>query len=398
MGIHVILIPLLLAPLSFFAQAGCTDPQATNYNPNALQNDGSCNYPLTPYSLNLIGTLNDVIQENSGLIRMGNFLYTFNDSGAGAQLFELDTLGVLLRTITVAGATNIDWEAISVNSSHLFIGDVGNNLGNRNDLCIYRIAKNTLHQDTVQAEKMMFYWNDQTQFTPQSNANNYDCEAFIAREDSLVLFSKNWVNLQTRRYTLPVFWNDTIPALLVDSFNVDGLITDACFDPILQEAYLLGYKNNGSNFYTSFIWCLSDYSNDRYFNGNKRRIEIGNVLNVSQTEGIALYAARKGYVSSEKVVSAITLAPKLFRFDFTVFFESLAALPSMEVGNPFTIFHDPAKEWAEIILNGTFQPCSLHDLQGKDIAVERSSNHLTTCHHGLAILTLGTTTTLLNLP
>ncbi|MFM7596305.1 MAG: hypothetical protein ACKO4Y_09015 [Flavobacteriales bacterium] len=398
MGIHVILITLFLAPISFFAQGGCTDPQATNYNPNALQNDGSCNYPITPYSLNLIGTLNDVIQENSGLIRLGNFLYTFNDSGAGAQLFELDTLGVLLRTITVAGATNIDWEAISVNSSHLFIGDVGNNLGNRNDLCIYRIAKNTLHQDTVQAEKMMFYWNDQTQFTPQSNANNYDCEAFIAREDSLVLFSKNWVNLQTRRYTLPVFWNDTIPALLVDSFNVDGLITDACFDPILQEAYLLGYKNNGSNFYTSFIWCLSDYSNDRYFNGNKRRIEIGNVLNVSQTEGIALYAARKGYVSSEKVVSAITLAPKLFRFDFTVFFESLAALPSMEVGNPFTIFHDPAKEWVEIILNGTFQPCSLHDLQGKDIAVERSSNHLTTYHHGLAILTLRTTTTLLNLP
>ena len=398
MELRTFLILVLWSPCLYFAQSGCTDPQATNYNPSALINDGSCNYPNSNYGLNWVANLSDTLQENSGLIRLGTFLYTFNDSGAGSYLYEMDTNGILIRTLTVQGATNVDWEAISANSSHVFIGDVGNNAGNRIDLCIYRIPIQEMVQDTVQAEKMVFYWEDQTQFASQPNANNYDCEAFFAREDSLVLFSKNWTDLKTRRYSLPVFWSDTLSATCIDSFNVDGLITDACYDASLNEAYLLGYKNNGSNFYTSFIWCLWDFPNHHYFGGNKRRIEIGNVLNVSQTEGITLSANHQGFVSSEKVVSIITLAPKLFRFQFNSYFESLAEIPTPSSDLPFQIITQNGNEWHEIYISGNFSSPSLCDLQGRDLCFLKTANTLKTFHHGIALLTLGTKTTLLYLP
>ena len=141
MGYKIILIVLIALPFSFLSQWGCTDPQAINYDGNASMNDGSCIYSPTNYTLNLVNNLSDVLQENSGLIRVGDFLYTFNDSGSGAVIYELDTLGMVLRTIPISGATNVDWEAITANATHVFIGDVGNNNGNRHDLCLYRFLK-----------------------------------------------------------------------------------------------------------------------------------------------------------------------------------------------------------------------------------------------------------------
>ena len=125
MGYKIILILLVFITLPYLAQWGCTDPQASNYDVNASLNYGSCIYSTTNYTLGLVSNLSDVLQENSGLISVGDLLYTFNDSGSGPLIYELDTFGVVLRTITISGATNVDWEAITSNSTHVFIGDVG---------------------------------------------------------------------------------------------------------------------------------------------------------------------------------------------------------------------------------------------------------------------------------
>jgi hypothetical protein len=344
-----------------------------------------------------VNTLSDVLQENSGLIRVGSFLYTFNDSGAGALMYELDTLGIVLRTITVGGATNVDWEAITSNSTHVFIGDAGNNNGNRHDLCLYRFLKSDLTLDTVQAEKLPFYWSDQTQFTSLPNANNYDCEAIVADADSITLFSKNWEDLQTRRYRLPCFWSDTLAAQLRDSFAVDGLITDACVDTVLNRSYLLGYKNNGNNFYTSFVWCLWDYQNQQVFSGNRRRVEVGNVLTVAQTEGIALKASNKGYISSEKVSSVITIAPKLFQFDFTQFVEYTVSVKPLEPMIPFQLIPHLEEGYTELLIPMAFNQCMLSDIQGRTIHLE-STNRFNIYARGLVLLSVDGKNTLLFLP
>lgn len=379
------------------AQSGCTDPQANNFDPSAIINDGSCSYPATSYSMSLINNLNDQVQETSGLIRTGNFLYTFNDSGSNTNIHELDTSGTVLRSIVVTGATNVDWEAITCNSTHVFIGDFGNNSGNRQNLCVYRFSKSDLIQDTIVAEKLPFFWSDQFQFMAQPNAHDFDCEAFLAREDSLVLFSKNWLNLYTRRYVLPVYWNDTIAAFLRDSFFVDGLITDASLSPDQSRTFLLGYKNNGNNFYTSFIWNLWDYPNGQVFSGNKRRIEIGNVLNVSQTEGLALISNQSGYVSSEKVVSFVTLAPKLFKFNFEAYFNNLN-IPKILPQSMYELIPNAKEGSYEIFIKGPYKVAELKDIQGKRIAFETSGQRIVTHFQGQVVLQIDGSSALLYLP
>ena len=365
-----LLISLLFSPI-IFGQFGCTDSQATNFNASASINDGSCLYNPTNYSLNLVANLVDTLSENSGLVWAAGKLYTFNDSGSGTKVYEVTANGTIIRPIHIANSTNVDWEAMTSDSTYFYLGDFGNNNGNRTDLCIYRLLKSEVTNnalDTVAAEKMNFSWADQLDFTSAYNANDFDCEAFYATEDSLFLFSKNWVDLKTKCYSLPNYWTDTLNATLISQFDVDGLITDACKDTINDRIYLLGYKNNGSNFYTSFIWCLWDHASNFIFSGNKRRIEIGNVLTVSQTEGITLSDNGTAYVSAEKVINIITIPAKLFNLNFSAYFEESTGIESMLNEAPFQLSNILINEGIiELVINVPFREVYIEDIQGKRI-------------------------------
>ncbi len=316
---------LFFFSLAYYAQEGCTDPLANNYMPFATINDGSCEYDLTSHTMNLVTDLaSPTLNENSGIIFYNGHLFTINDGGNSNSIFELDTLGNIIREITVTNAINVDWEGISQNSQSVFIGDFGNNSGSREDLCIYEISKQDIEDpqsSEVSATRRPFKFEDQLDFNWASNAHDFDCEALISTEDSLYLFSKNWLNEETKLYKLPIAWPDTAVATLSAGLNVDGLITDATFDPISERVMLLGYKNNGGNLYTSFIWIFWNYQGSSLFSGNKRRIEIGSMFTLGQTEGIALYNSTNGYVSSEQISSVITIPPKLFNFDFSEYLE-----------------------------------------------------------------------------
>tara|TARA_B100001287_G_scaffold189148_2_gene159749 strand:+ start:17726 stop:18952 length:1227 start_codon:yes stop_codon:yes gene_type:complete len=310
-----------------FSQSGCTDPQAINFSPSAIDNDGSCIYETTSLSLeNVTDLSSEVLAENSGLSLFNQSLWTINDGGNGTLVYELDTLGNILREVFVEGVNNVDWEALTQNESHLFIGDFGNNSGNRQDLSIIKISKSELLNnvnDTVSGQTMFFNYGDQVDFSGPSNAHNYDCEAFIYMADSLYLFSKNWQNQEVRKYAVPIDWEGIYTAFVSESYDVDGLITDAAIDPVDSNIVLLGYYSLGTGIYNSFIWMLWDYSDGKIFNGNKRRIEIGNMFMMGQTEGISLRESSiQGYVSSEQISAVITIPPKLFMFNFEQFLSS----------------------------------------------------------------------------
>ena len=342
---------LFFFSLAYYAQEGCTDPLANNYTPSATINDGSCEYDLTSYTLNLVTDLSPTLNENSGIIFFNGHLYSINDGGNSNSIFETDTLGTIIREITVTNAINVDWEGISQNSQSVFIGDIGNNSGSREDLCIYEISKQDIEdpQSTeVSAIRRPFKFEDQLDFNWASNAHNFDCEALISTEDSIYLFSKNWQNEETKLYKLPIAWSDTAVAILSTGFNVDGLVTDATFDPISERVMLLGYKNIGGNLYTSFIWILWDYQDSFFFSGNKRRIEIGSMFTLGQTEGITLYNGTNGYVSSEQISSVITIPPKLFNFDFSPYLEQETLGIDHVRQQPVLVYPNPSHSYITI--------------------------------------------------
>lgn len=283
-------------------QAGCTDPQALNYNAAATVNDGSCSYPYTAASLPVfIYRLSTKVHENSGLIYWRNSLWTHNDSGGEAKIYRLDTLkGRVGQTIEISNAKNVDWEDIAQDNDYIYIGDMGNNVGNRTNLCIYKIPKSAIpeHDDAaVMAEIIHFSYADQMSKKPAIYKHNFDCEAMLVYEDNLLLFSKNWNDLKSRVYQLPKTPGNYVVEPL-NTLDVDGLITGADLSPDGKTIALCGYKD-----YEPFLFLIYDFVPDDIFAGNKRRIAINGKFGV-QTEGITFFSSNRLLISAEKTAVA----------------------------------------------------------------------------------------------
>lgn len=301
MNCRPLLLFLLLISIAIQASAqvsGCTDPQALNYDSLATVNDGSCVYPSTStVPIKMVRSLPLEVKETSGLIFWKKGLWTHNDSGGEPVLYKLDTItGKILQTVTLVNALNIDWEEIAQDDAFIYIGDFGNNLGNRKDLKIYAVSKSEIPSDRdgeVTASVINFGYADQQSFTPANRSNDYDCEAMVAFGDSLYLFTKNWANQQSRLYALPKT-SGTYSVYPIDTLAADGLITGADISPSGNELILCGYKN-----YSPIIWLLFDFRNDSFFKGNKRRINFSGMTG-TQTEGAAFLRESEVIISSEK--------------------------------------------------------------------------------------------------
>ena len=358
---------ILLFSISLFfsinisqAQLGCTDPLAINYNASATINDDTCAYATTNYALQEIAILPNQIIETSGLAFFDHQLWTHNDAGNEDKIYQIDTTdGSILNTVIIANSNNEDWEDLAEDDTHLYIGDFGNNDGDRMDLKIYKVLKSQLASGIATAEVIEFSYSDQVDFTPSNNNTDYDCEAFFFHNDSLHLFSKNWVDQQTRHYVMPSE-SGLYVAQLRETMNVQGLITGA---DISEDGVvgLIGYNFSGVN----IAWFCFDYQGTNFFSGNKRKISLGLALNNSQTEAITFREGGYGYVSSEQFAN---LDAKLLSFHSEQWTNgmvtSLAEIEKEE--KPFKVFPNPFSENVNVLLGkeGEFE-ISLFDCFGK---------------------------------
>lgn len=269
---------------SVFTQSGCTDPQATNYDPQAHTNDGSCQYdPLVLNPEVIVDALSSQVEETSGLIWFNNGVWTHNDSGGEAAIYKLDPKsGELLQTIHLLNAQNFDIEDITQDKDYIYVGDFGNNYGNRDNLMIYKIDKNYIPSSsdtTVPIEIISFQYNDQQKLEPKNRNNNFDCEALLSMNNHLYIFTKNWVDQETKCYKLPKS-SGNYNLDIHQRFNVKGLITGADYSQDYHRISLIGYEN-----FVPFIWILWDFSGDEIFSGNKKRVDMAYIQG-AQTEGI----------------------------------------------------------------------------------------------------------------
>lgn len=98
----------------------------------------------------VVGTIKSPeIKESSGLAASRcnqNVFWTHNDSGDEAFIYALDAKGEKLGTWKVSGAENKDWEDMATvkndaGECFLYIGDIGNNKREKNELTIYRVRE-----------------------------------------------------------------------------------------------------------------------------------------------------------------------------------------------------------------------------------------------------------------
>lgn len=295
----LLLILLLFSFEKMNAQIeGCTDPNANNYNPAASINNGSCTYDPTYFLPPVKFILSSEVNENSGLVFFNGGIWTINDSGGDPVLYKIDTIsGAIVQRITIANAQNIDWEDITQDEDYVYVGDFGNNPGNRDDLRIYKLLKSGIPQNgdaSLTAEIIDFYYEDQTSFRISNRSHNFDCESVISYGDKLYLFSKNWGDQKCKLYELPKQAGN-YEAVKINEFNTKGLITGASINLLNNQIILVGYENK---IWMPFIWILWDFQSGDIFSGNKRRIDFPQII-TSQTEGVEFVNDQRVFISAE---------------------------------------------------------------------------------------------------
>lgn len=312
------------------AQWGCPDPQAINYSASATQNDGSCLYNTTAYTLPVRDTLDPLLYEVSGILCRNGKLYVHNDGGSTNAVYEMDTtLGLITKTITLGTKTNIDWEDIAQSPTHIFIGDFGNNLGIRQNLVIYKFPASVLSQPgasitvpDAQIEMISFVYPDQTNFS--SNAQTrFDCEAMAWRNNRLHLFSKNHGGGACYHYRLP----DTAgsyTATLLDSFDTQQFEITAADFADNQQLMLIGYQTVVPA--NCALWFVYDFSSEDscFARGNKRRIDLNSALVNGQVEGICFSDTSGGFVCNERFthpqLPGVDIPNRLYRFSTSAWY------------------------------------------------------------------------------
>jgi len=288
--IHYVLLLLIL-----FFNDGCKGKKHHVVVNSQVETTETAIHP----NLKLIANLSDVMSETSGLIFYNKRLFTHNDKGNPNQVFVIDTLtGKIKNLIVLTNAQSVDYEDIAESNDYIFIGDFGNNHGNRTDLCIYRFKKSDLNfkSDTVNVttQKINFSYPEQTSFK-KSKSHNFDCEAMIFNNDSLFLFTKNRLDDRCNLYAVP---NKTgnHKAKLISNFDSKGLISGADISKDGSKVVLTGYSKTGN----SFLWVLSGFKHNDFFSGSTQQIILGPYNLVGQIEAVCFSNPHKLFISAEK--------------------------------------------------------------------------------------------------
>ncbi|GEP41933.1 hypothetical protein [Brevifollis gellanilyticus] len=100
------------------------------------------------------------INESSGLavsLREPGVFWTLNDSSGEPCVYAIDQTGKTRGKIRIPNAVNFDWEDLASakaedGTPHLYIADIGDNLGVRPTITVYEIAEPSLPKDAGKEE------------------------------------------------------------------------------------------------------------------------------------------------------------------------------------------------------------------------------------------------------
>lgn len=127
------------------AQAGRRSREARAEQKPKTQPNGNYGLPVK------VGVLEDrSIDESSGIVASRTtpgMYWTHNDSGDGPFIYAFDNRGRNRGVWRVTGARADDWEDMAAGpgphpgTNYLYIGDIGDNSGNRSSIIVYRIPE-----------------------------------------------------------------------------------------------------------------------------------------------------------------------------------------------------------------------------------------------------------------
>ena len=256
------------------------------------------------------------VNETSGLFFHNGRLWTHNDSGGKPILYALDTTTFeIVQRLTLKNVKNKDWEDVCTDGETVFVGDFGNNKGNRKKLKIFTFPLSDIPEsgdtsiivDSIIVDSITFRFGDQTDFNHKKHEHDFDCEAMFVTEEYLYLFSKGWKTGTTRMYRLPKTPGNYV-AEVVNGFDSQGLLTGADYDREHHVLALVGYVKT---VWKPFMYLIFDFEEEGVKLSN-RRFEMPQWTG-AQTEGICFFDHGRCFVTAE---TSPALSSRVFVVDF----------------------------------------------------------------------------------
>jgi len=243
-----------------------------------------------------LAKLEKQLSEGSGLVAWNGKLWSHNDSGSGAQLFAVDTAtGKISATYELPGIRNVDWEELSHDDEHFYIGDFGNNGANRKKLSIYKIDKESILKKTPHIETLTFEWPKMTDGFGKPDGP-FDCEAMVVVNDSIYLFTKEWKKKRgSRIFSMPTKPGHHV-VRYVAALKTRLLVTGADYNASLNRITLIGY-NLLVNPRMMQLQLPPDHDFRKIREGQNLRIR----RHFRQVEGIASFDGHHFFAISEAV-------------------------------------------------------------------------------------------------
>lgn len=214
-----------------------------------------------------IAVLPHSLEEASGMVFIQKFgLYLLDDTKSPYVYKVCEKTGEILQVIEIKGTFFKDKEALTADDDFLYVGDIGDNKGNRKSLKIIKIPLSELKNnlDTIRVVGQEINISIAGKKKPKRKKHNiYDFEAFFVMSDSIYLLSKRRPDYKTALYVMPnKIGNQT--AVLKCKLDVNGLITGAALHPDKKQLVLIGYQKRKKNPYLIHFknWNLCNTSNE----------------------------------------------------------------------------------------------------------------------------------------
>jgi hypothetical protein len=217
-------------------------------------------------------------------------LWMHNDSG-DPRMFAVDTNGKITGSVTLEGVSMVDWEAMASapcgQRSCLYLGDIGDNNGNRGSITVYRVPEPASGEGRAQADAA---------FTASYPDGSHDAETLLASPDGRLYVVTKGEAGPVALYQLPADAKagatvrmERVGGSLATKPDADARITDGA---ISQDGEWVALRTRTSiSFYRATEFLAGKFR-------EVRRVDLKS-LGEPQGEAITFGAAGAVYVAGE---------------------------------------------------------------------------------------------------